>query len=442
VAKYRHDTLDTPMTMNATPLDSPYASARYRHYVLFILTITYAFNFIDRQLISILQESIKQDLALSDTQLGLLTGFAFAVFYVTAGIPIARWSDHGNRRNIVSLAIGVWSFMTAISGACVNYTQMLLARIGVGIGESGGTPPAHSMLSDIYPEEQRATAISIYSLGINIGVMFGFLLGGILNEYLGWRWAFVILGLPGIILALIIKTTIKEPTRGWSDVTPSSHATYSLREVIKTITSNPVTRQFFLAAMIFSIGGYGVFNWLAPFFIRSHEIGTASLGMWLSLSIGLFGGIGTFLAGVLTDRFGKRNKGWYMWIPAIAAIGIVPLYLVIFTTQNTSLALWLNFIPSMMLAIYIGPGIAVLHTNVKPTMRATASALFYFVVNIIGLGLGPTIIGGVSDYLTPSYGQDALRMAMLVIIPSALAWSAIHFYLAGNALAKHASKPC
>lgn len=427
------------MTSRTPPIDSPYSSSRYRNYVLVILTVSYAFNFIDRQLISILQESIKQDLALTDTQLGLLTGFAFAVFYVTAGIPIARWSDRGNRRNIITLAIGVWSFMTAISGACANYTQMLLARIGVGIGESGGTPPAHSMISDIYPAEQRATAISIYSLGINIGVMFGFLLGGILNEYLGWRWAFVIVGLPGILLALVIKTTVKEPVRGWSEATPTPEASYTFMEVLNSITSNPVTRQFFIAAMIFSVGGYGVFNWLAPFFIRSHEIGTASLGMWLSLSIGLFGGIGTFVSGVLTDRFGKHNKGWYMWIPAIAAIGIVPLYLIIFTTQNTPLALWLNFIPSMMLAIYIGPGIAVLHANVKPAMRATASALFYFVVNIIGLGLGPTLIGGVSDYLTPSYGQDALRIAMLVIIPSAMAWSALHFYLAGHALANKSS---
>lgn len=200
-----------------TESQNPYDDKRYRNYVLFILTITYAFNFIDRQILVILQESIKQELLLSDSQLGLLTGIAFALFYVMMGIPIARLADRWVRRNIMSIAIGTWSFMTAISGFAQNYTHLLLARVGVGIGESGCSPPAHSMISDIFPKEKRGTALSIYSMGINIGVLFGFLLGGWINQYFGWRIAFIVVGVPGILIAFLIQFTVKEPKRGAHD---------------------------------------------------------------------------------------------------------------------------------------------------------------------------------------------------------------------------------
>jgi len=415
---------------------TPYRNPRYTNYVLLMLTLVYAFNFIDRQLITILQESIKSDLALSDTQLGLLTGFAFAVFYVTAGIPIARWSDRSNRRNIIALSVGVWSFMTAISGACMNYTQMLLARIGVGVGESGGTPPAHSMISDMYPREKRGTAMSIYSVGINIGIMFGFFLGGILNETLGWRWAFVLVGVPGILLAFIIKMTIAEPLRGWSDDADISAENIPFKQVIRELINNPVSRQIMLGASIFAIAGYGAINWLAPFYIRMHGVSTSDLGLWLSLSIGLFGGIGTFASGLLADHLGKTNKGWYLWIPATAAVIIVPLYIVVLSTDNRSVSLWLNFLPSIFIATYIGPSVAVLHSSIPARMRATASAIYYFMLNIIGLGLGPTLIGIVSDYLAPTQGVESIRWAMLSVIPLAATWSAVHLYLGGRHLSQ------
>ncbi len=413
-----------------------YQKKSYRHYVLFILTIAYAFNFIDRQLISILQESIKHDLVLSDTQLGLLSGFAFAIFYVTAGIPFARWSDQGNRKSILSLAVGVWSFMTALSGACMNYTQLLLARIGVGIGESAGTPPAHSMISDIYPERERGTALSVYSVGINLGIMFGFFLGGLINQYFGWRWAFVIVGAPGILLAVILKVTVAEPKRGWSDSVDIDDNKVPFKDVLKETYSNPIIKHVLLGAAIFGIGGYGAINWLASFFIRTHDVGSAELGLWLSMSIGVVGGIGTFLAGFLSDKFSHHSKGWYMWIPAIGGFITVPCYVVIFTTNQASLALWLNFLPSLLLAVYIGPGVAVLHSNVHQRMRATMSAIFYLMINIIGLGIGPTLIGILSDALTPTLGATALREAMLYVIAPAIAWGSLHFYKAGNLLHK------
>ena len=195
-------------------VDNPYANTSARNYALVVLTLVYTFNFIDRQLLSILQESIKVDLSLSDSQLGLLTGFAFAMFYVTAGIPIARLADRSNRRNIVAISVGLWSFMTAISGFVQNYAQLLAARIGVGIGEAGGSPPSHLIVSDIFPPEKRASALAFYSTGVNLGILFGFLFGGWLNEFFGWRVAFMVVGVPGIILAIIVRATVREPVRG------------------------------------------------------------------------------------------------------------------------------------------------------------------------------------------------------------------------------------
>ncbi|MFT7654057.1 MAG: MFS family permease, partial [Candidatus Azotimanducaceae bacterium] len=217
--------------------ENPYKSTSARYYAVGLLTVVYTFNFIDRQLLSILQESIKADLLLSDTQLGLLTGFAFALFYVTAGIPIARWADRSNRRNIVALAVGIWSFMTAISGLAQNYFQLLLARVGVGVGEAGGSPPAHSMISDIFPPEKRASALAFYSMGVNIGIMFGFLAGGWLNEIFNWRVAFMVVGIPGLLIAIIVRYTLREPIRGLSENRAASDETVPFKDVLKLLAS-------------------------------------------------------------------------------------------------------------------------------------------------------------------------------------------------------------
>lgn len=430
---------DADLAQTAEPVrpeagENPYQSSRYRAYVLGILTLVYAFNFIDRQLISILQESIKHDLQLSDTQLGLLTGFAFAVFYVTAGIPIARWADRANRRNIISLSVGIWSFMTAISGLCVNFTQLLLARIGVGVGEAGGSPPAHSIISDIFPPRSRATAMSTYSVGINIGIMFGFILGGFLNEVLGWRWAFVLVGIPGILLAIWIRTSIEEPLRGWSERREVAQDHIPIGAVIRRLIGKPALRHMLFGSALNALVGYGTVNWMAPFFIRSHHMGTAELGVWLAVSAGVFGGLGTFLSGYLADRLGGRDRRWYLWVAAIAALLVAPLSVYILTSENLRLILWLNFIPGALLTCYIGPGLAILHGMVEQRMRATASALFYFIINIIGLGMGPTIIGAISDYLAPTLGDESLRSALLCVLPVTAVWASAHFFIGAHHL--------
>jgi predicted MFS family arabinose efflux permease len=305
------DHTDGKTTPPVIPQVNPYASPRTRNYALVVLTIVYTFNFIDRQLLSILQESIKVDLSLSDSQLGLLTGFAFAMFYVTAGIPIARFADRSNRRNIVAVSVGLWSAMTALSGFAQNYAQLLAARVGVGIGEAGGSPPSHSIVSDIFPPEKRATALSFYSTGVNLGILFGFLFGGWLNEFFGWRIAFMVVGIPGILLAILVRTTVREPIRGLMENRTASETQVPFKEVISLLWKRKTFRHMAFACGLNAFAGYGTVNWLASFFIRSHGMSTGELGTWLALSTGLFGAIGILLGGILGDKLGKRDKRWY-----------------------------------------------------------------------------------------------------------------------------------
>lgn len=424
---------DTAEAVRAEGLN-PYQNTRYRKYVLGILTLTYAFNFIDRQLLSILQEAVKHDLHLSDTQLGLLTGFAFALFYVTAGIPIARLADRANRRNIIALAVGVWSFMTAITGFCQNFVQMLLARIGVGIGEAGCSPPAHSMISDIFPPASRATAMAIYTVGTNIGVMIGFLLGGFLNEVVGWRWTFVLVGTPGILLAVLIHMSIREPIRGWAEGRIVSHDPVPFGVVIKRLAGKPALRHLLFGTALSGAVHYASFAWAAPFFIRIHDMGTAELGVWLAMSAGVCGGLGTFLGGYLADRLGKRDRRWYMWVPSMAVFLTIPFLAFVYTTDNLALALWVNFLPGLLFGTYIGPSIAVMHGIVEPRMRATASALLFLVMNIFSMGMGPILVGAISDYLAPNMGDESLRHALLYISPITALWASIHFFISARHL--------
>jgi len=417
-------------------IDNPYQSPRVKYYFLGIMTLTYALNLFDRQLLSMLQESIKVDLGLSDTQLGLLTGTAFAFFYVTAGLWIARWADSGNRRSIIAMAVGLWSLMTALSGLAANYAQLFLARMGVGLGEAGGSPPAHSMISDVFPPEQRATAMATYSVGVNIGIMAGFLLGGILNEFFGWRTAFLVVGIPGILLAIIIRLTIHEPARGWSDNQTVSDEKIPLKTVFGLLWQQRAFRHLSVGAGLTALAGYGTMNWSAPFFIRQYGLGTAELGIWLAMGSGVCGGVGTFAAGYFCDRLSKTDRRWNLWLPGITAVVSAACMVFILTRDNAYIALTANLLMGGLITCYIGPSIATLHSIVDPRMRAMVSALFYLILNVIGLGVGPTLIGGISDALAASYGASALQYAMLIVIPLASLWSALHFVLAARHLEK------
>lgn len=414
--------------------ENPYATRGASYYALGVLTVVYSFNFIDRQLLAILQESIKADLLLSDTQLGLLTGFAFALFYVTAGIPIARWADRSNRRNIVALAVFIWSFMTAISGFVQNYMQLLLARIGVGVGEAGGSPPSHSMISDIFPPERRASALGFYSTGVNFGILFGFLFGGWLNEFFGWRTAFMVVGIPGILIAIIVRYTMAEPIRGIADSRVATDDMLPTSGVLALLWSRRSFRHLALAAALNAFAGYSSANWTASFFIRSHGMTTGELGTWLALILGVGGAIGVFGGGLLADRLGGRDKRWYVWLPALAGILMVPFSASVYLVDNAYAALTLMIIPGLLSNVYLGNTLALTHGMVGMRMRAMASAILFFILNMIGLGGGPWLVGVLSDFLAPSLGQDSLRYAMLYLLPAVLIWSAFHFMLAGKAI--------
>ncbi len=416
------------------PLTNPYEKPSVRNYALVILTLVYTFNFIDRQLLSILQEAIKAELLLSDSQLGLLTGFAFAMFYVTAGIPIARMADRGNRRNIVAASIGLWSLMTAISGFVQNYTQLLLARVGVGIGEAGGSPPSHSIVSDIFPPKQRASALSFYSTGVNLGIMFGFLFGGWLNEFFGWRAAFMVVGVPGILLAGLVAATVREPVRGLLENKKVSDAQVPFMEVVTVLWQRKTFRHMALACGLNAFAGYGTVNWLASFFIRSHEMTTGELGTWLALSTGLAGAIGIFVGGLLGDKLGAKDKRWYLWVPGLSTLLVVPFLFVVLLAGNQYLALVCVFVPGFLQNIYLGNSIATTHNLVGLRWRSTSSAILFLILNIIGLGMGPFAVGLLSDVLTPNFGVESLRYSMLALLPTVMVWSSVHFYLASRTL--------
>ncbi|HBQ01295.1 MAG TPA: MFS transporter [Gammaproteobacteria bacterium] len=424
---------------NAQPLpepENPYASTARRNYVLVVLTLVYTFNFVDRQLLSILQEAIKLDLSLSDAQLGLLTGFAFAMFYVTAGIPIARLADRSNRRNIVAVSVGLWSFMTAISGFVQNYLQLLLARVGVGVGEAGGSPPSHSIVSDIFPKKQRASALAFYSTGVNLGILFGFLFGGWLNEFFGWRVAFMVVGVPGIMLAILVRTTVREPVRGLVENKQASDKQVPFKDVITLLWQRKTFRHMALACGLNAFAGYGTVNWLASFFIRTHEMSTGELGTWLALSTGLFGAIGVLIGGILGDKLGGRDKRWYTWIPGLATIMVVPFMIIVLLTDNQYVALVCVFIPGTLQNVYLGNSIATTHNLVGLRWRSTASAILFFILNVIGLGMGPFAVGLLSDFLAPTLGAESLRYSMLALLPTVMIWSSIHFYLASRTMLK------
>ncbi|MFT5574804.1 MAG: putative MFS family arabinose efflux permease [Bermanella sp.] len=420
--------------MDKPTISAPYTVPPSAYYTLGLLTLVYCFNFIDRQLLAILQESIKADLDLSDSQLGLLTGFAFAVFYVIAGIPIARWADRSNRRNIVALALFAWSFMTAISGFAQNYLQLLLARVGVGVGEAGGSPPSHSLISDMFPPERRASAFGFYSMGVNFGILFGFLLGGWINEFFGWRTAFMVVGAPGILLALLVRFTIKEPQRGQSESREASTDMEPVAKVVALLWQLRTFRHMAVASGLSAFTGYAAANWNASFMIRTHGMSTGELGTWLALIMGVGGAAGVFGGALLADKLAERDMRWHMWLPGLLALVAIPFVVSVYLVAGAYQALVMMVVPGVLSNVYLGSTIATAHRLVGLRMRAMSSAVLFFVLNIIGLGAGPATIGVVSDLLAPQFGGESLRMAMLFVIPPIMLWSGFHFYQAAKSL--------
>ena len=392
-------------------------SNRYLNYVLVMLTLIYAFNFADRQILVILQESIKNEWQLSDTELGLLSGFIFAIFYVVLGIPIARYADQGNRRNIVAGSLGLWSIMTAISGYAGNFIQLLLARIGVGVGQAGESPAAHAMISDYFPLEKRSNALSIYSIGLYIGILVAFLMGGYLNQHFGWRTAFLVMGVPGIIFSLLFYFTVKEPEKGATDVREStSGKTYTLQTALKLLFSNAIFLYLAIAIALHLFCIFALLNWAPSFLSRLHGMKTMDVGVSLGLIFGLSGAIGTYVRKLLTDRLGKRDKRYQLKVPAYSILISIFFTAGALFFQNNYLTLLCLGVSAFLQSMYLGPFIAVAHSLVPATMRALSSAIVFFMLNLFGLGFGPLVVGIISDSLQPSMGIESLRWALSIIL--------------------------
>ncbi len=411
--------------------DKP-ASSFYRAYVLFILVVVYTFNFIDRQIVGILAVPIKADLGLSDTQLSLMGGLAFALFYTFLGIPIAMLADRYSRTWIMTVALSVWSAMTAVCGFAQNFLQLFLARLGVGVGEAGGVAPAYSLIADYFPPEKRARALSIYSFGIPIGSALGILLGGVLTTYLGWRAAFIIVGLAGLAIAPIFRLTMREPKRGGFDSASAVTKPAKVSDVAKTLMQKPSFWGLSFGAASSSMMGYGLIFWLPSFFVRSYGDALPEFFAWMPAflipanpsallfasyfyaTVLLIGGIaGIWLGGVMADRYGPDKKAAYAIVPAIAFLTTIPFFIVGVLAPS----LWIAFPAFLVLQalslVWLGPVLSAFQHLVQPNMRATASAIFLFINNLIGIGLGNLAIGAISDGLSAQFGDESLRYAIL-----------------------------
>jgi len=384
-----------------------------RAYVLFILVVVYTFNFIDRQIVGILAVPIKADLGLTDSELGLMGGLAFALFYTGLGIPVAMLADRFSRTWIMTAALVIWSGMTAASGLATNFWQLFAARLGVGVGEAGGVAPAYSLISDFFPPGQRARAMSVYSFGIPIGSAIGIVFGGIIASMINWRWAFFIVGIAGIVIAPIFRMTIKEPPRGGFDRQREAVRPPGLKLIFTTLMTKPSFWLLSLGASFSSMMGYGVFFWLPSFFVRSYGLTLLNASLFYGAVLLIGGLAGIWAGGWLGDRFGQDKRSNYARIPAIAFLCTVPFYILAILSPTLTLAFFVLLVPTALGLAWLGPVISAIQHLVRPDMRATASAIFLFINNLIGIGMGTYAIGALSDTLAARFGAESLRYSIL-----------------------------
>jgi predicted MFS family arabinose efflux permease len=415
---------------SGTPKEAPW-------YILGILILVYTFNFIDRQIIGILAVPIKSELGLSDSELGLMGGLAFALFYTLLGVPVAMLADQKNRTWIMTIALALWSLMTALCGLAQNFWQLAAARLGVGVGEAGGVAPAYSLISDLYPPEKRARALAVYSFGIPIGSALGIVFGGIIASYIDWRAAFFIVGIAGIALTPIFKLVVKEPKRGQFDqsVQSTSVSPAPVSDVFKIIFRKPSFWLISIGASCSSMMGYGIFFWLPSFLVRSYNLTLLDASLFYGAILLIGGIIGIWIGGVYGDKFGQKNKSAFAIVPAIAFLITIPFYFFGVLTTSLKLAAILLIIPTALGLVWLGPVISSIQHLVQPSMRTTASALFLFINNLIGIGLGTYLIGQLSEYLSGEFGDDSLRYAILAGTGFYL-FAAFFFFIA----AKHLNK--
>ena len=409
-----------------------------RGYVLALLALLSASNQLDRQLTAILLEPIRAEFALSDVQLGLLSGLAFAVLYAGLSIPAAIWAVRHSRRNLVALSAAVWGAMTLVSGLAQSFAQLLVGRIGLGLGEAGAMPASHAMISDLYARDERGFAMSVWSAGVNVGIFVAFLVGGVIGHRFGWRVAFITSGIITVVLALLVRFTASEPAR-MLDRERDLRKAPSLGLIwmtLRLLWGDAALRNIAAGSVLTATVGYGTLAWLPSFLVRVHHLNIAQAGAYLALVIGLGGGAVAAAGGKLFDVLHRRDARWSMAFVGLVYIAIKPLLLTFFLAGSTRVALAAYIIPGLVGTIYIGPTLAVLHNRVTASLRPTASAVFLMLVNLIGLSLGPLLVGAMSEWLFAASGNAlGYSLAMMQVFG---VWGAVHFIIAGRRLVQSA----
>lgn len=391
-----------------------------RRITLGLLLAVYVLNFVDRQIVGILVEPIKADLRLTDAQLGLLGGFAFAVFYTTLGVPLAWAADRFDRRWIITASLAVWSGMTVLCGAAQNYAQLVLARVMVGVGEAGGGPPSQSMIADLFPARERARALGVWALGIPIGSALGVLLGAYVATHYSWRAAFVAAGAPGLVLAAVFAWRVREPPRGRFDP-PAAGVAPSLWVGLGRLIRLPSFVLVTLGGSLASAVGYSLFFWGAAYFIRRFGVDLQTVSYFSAFVIGVAASIGSFAGGALVSRYAVRDRRFLVLIPAGALALAAPFNALVLQAPEALLAAALALVPAALGAMWYGPLFAAVQNLVEPRMRALATAVMLLVVNLIGLGGGPTLAGQLSTHFAQAYGPaDGLRLALLLMLGAQL----------------------
>lgn len=399
-------------------------STGYRTYVLLVVTLVYVVNYLDRQILGILNPLIKTEFHVSNGEIGLLNGPVFALMYATLGIPIAVLADRVNRRNVIAASLAIFSLMTLFSAYAGKFWQLMLARFGTGIGEAGTGPSINSVLADLYPPQQRASALAFYSAGLNVGLLFAFFGGGWIAEHYGWRMAFLAAGAPGLLLVLLLMVTVREPPRGHVERLADADPAPSLRAVSAYLWSQRSFRWMSFGTAMSSFGGYAGIAFIPQFLVVSHHMSLHAIGAVLSLLVGGAGAIGTYLAGVFADMFGKKDVRWNMYVPIYATFLSAVCTPVFYLSSNLTIALIAAAGPSLVGAAFVGPAYAMSQALVPLRMRARSAAILLFILNIIGLGLAAPTVGYLSDLLRPTFGPDSLRYALLMGIVTGLigAW--------------------
>ena len=411
---------------------------RYRYYVLALLTLGYVFNFVDRQVMTILIEPIKMEFGASDTQMGLLSGLAFALFYATLGIPVARLADRWSRRNVLAISMTTWSAVTALCATATGFWHLLLLRIGVGIGEAGGTPPSQSLLADYFPPEKRAFAQGILATAPNIGILVGLFGGALIAEAYGWRSVFLVFGIPGILLAILIQLTIKEPLKVTASASEEGAGLFS---TLGNIFRLPSFAHIMVGVGFTGIAGYGLGVWSPSFLVRVHNMSLVDAGLYLGL-IGVFGGgLGTISSGLLVDRLARRDKRWQLWLPAIGIFLALPTQLafllwpaehrLVMGDVDVPFALVFMALSAVFASFWIAPSYAAVQNLVPQYWRTQASALMLLAINLLGMGLGPLLVGMLSDLLS-QFGDSSVRYGLSIGVSLSLVGGIA--YLRGSTL--------